>query len=109
MISAAATLPLAWPLQATAHDIGLLGFLGVFQLAVPCLLVVRVSRELSGAEISLLALLELVFGVALAWLGADEIPGSDTLTGGALVVGALVLNEWLALRSRNQAAGRVSS
>jgi hypothetical protein len=47
--------------------------------------------------------------VALAWLGADEIPGSDTLTGGALVVGALVLNEWLALRSRNQAAGRVSS
>jgi drug/metabolite transporter (DMT)-like permease len=109
MISAAATLPLAWPLQATAHDIGLLAFLGVFQLAVPCLLVVRVSRVLSGSEISLLALLELVFGVALAWLGADEIPGSDTLTGGALVVGALVLNEWLSLRSRNQAAGRVSS
>ena len=107
MISAAATLPLAWPLQATAHDIGLLGFLGVFQLAVPCLLVVRVSRVLSGSEISLLALLELVFGVALAWLGADEVPGSDTLTGGALVVGALVVNEWLALRSRNQAAGRV--
>ncbi len=109
MISAAATLPLAWPLQATAHDIGLLGFLGVFQLAVPCLLVVRVSRELSGSEISLLALLELIFGVALAWLGADEVPGSDTLTGGALVVGALAVNEWLALRARNQAAGRVSS
>jgi drug/metabolite transporter (DMT)-like permease len=109
MISAAATLPLAWPLQATAHDIGLLGFLGVFQLAVPCLLVVRVSRVLSGAEISLLALLELVFGVALVWIGAGEVPGSDTLTGGALVVGALVMNEWLGLRSRNQAAGRASS
>ncbi len=109
MISAAATLPLAWPLQATAHDIGLLGFLGVFQLAVPCLLVVRVSRVLSGAEISLLALLELVFGVALAWLGANEIPGSDTLIGGVLVVGAIVANELLALPPRNQAAGRASN
>ena len=109
MISAATTLPLAWPLQATTHDIGLLGFLGVFQLALPCLLVVRLSRVLSGAEISLLGLLELVFGVALAWLGADEVPSSDTLIGGALVVGALILNELLALPRRNQAARRTSS
>jgi drug/metabolite transporter (DMT)-like permease len=109
MISAAATLPLAWPLQATAHDIGLLGFLGAFQLALPCLLVVRLSRVLSGAEISLLALLELVFGITLAWLGAGEIPGSDTLIGGALVVGALILNELLALPPRHQPAGRTSN
>ena len=108
-ISALATLPLAWPLQATPHDIGLLAFLGVFQLAVPCLLVVRLSRVLSGAEISLLALLELVFGVALVWLGAGETPGSDTLVGGSLVVGALILNEWLALRSENQSRVRTSN
>lgn len=107
--SAAATLPLAWPLQATSHDIGLLGFLGVFQLAVPCLLVVRLSRVLSGAEISLLGLLELVFGVALAWLGANENPGRDTLVGGTLVIGALILNELLALPPRNQAARHPSN
>lgn len=107
--SAAATLPLAWPLQATSHDISLLGFLGVFQLAVPCLLVVRLSRVLSGAEISLLGLLELVFGVALAWLGANENPGRDTLVGGTLVIGALILNELLALPPRNQAARRPSN
>ncbi len=29
LISAAATLPLAWPLQASAHDVGLLALLGV--------------------------------------------------------------------------------
>ncbi|OHC62213.1 MAG: permease [Rhodocyclales bacterium GWA2_65_20] len=108
-LSAAATLPLAWPLQATSHDIGLLGFLGVFQLAVPCLLVVRLSRVLSGAEISLLGLLELVFGVTLAWLGANEAPGRDTLVGGALVVGALILNELLTLPPRSQPAGRPSN
>ena len=106
MISAATTLPLAWPLRATAHDIGLLGFLGIFQLALPCLLVVRLSRVLSGAEISLLGLLELVFGVALAWLGAGELPGRDTVIGGALVVGALVLNELLALPVQRQPSGR---
>jgi drug/metabolite transporter (DMT)-like permease len=106
MISAVATLPLAWPLQATAHDIGLLGFLGAFQLALPCLLVVRLSRVLSGAEISLLGLLELVFGVGLVWLGAGEVPGSDTLIGGALVVVALFLNELLALPARRQPGAR---
>ena len=106
MVSAAATLPAAWPLQATAHDIGLLGFLGVFQLALPCLLVVRLSRVLSGAEISLLGLLELVFGVALVWLGAGEVPGRDTVVGGALVVAALLLNELLALPARPRQAAR---
>ncbi len=100
LISAAVTLPLAWPLQASGHDLGLLGLLGVVQLAIPCLLVVRLTRELPGPEIALLGLLEVVFGVAWAWLGAGEQPGATALTGGALVLGALVANEVLALRQR---------
>ena len=100
VLSALVTLPLAWPLQASAHDLGLLGFLGVVQLAIPCLLVVRLSRELSAPEIALLGLLEVIFGVAWAWLGANEVPSPNTLIGGALVLGALVGNELLALRGR---------
>jgi drug/metabolite transporter (DMT)-like permease len=99
LISAAVTLPLAWPLQASAHDIGLLAMLGVVQLAIPCLLVVRLTRELPAPEIALLALLEVVFGVLLAWLGAGEVPAGGTLAGGALVLGALVVNEVLRRRS----------
>lgn len=91
-LSAAATLPLAWPLQASTHDIGLLALLGVVQLAVPCLLVVRLSRELPATEIALLAMLEVIFGVLLAWIGAGEVPADSTLAGGALVLGALVAN-----------------
>ena len=101
VISALVTLPLSWPLQASAHDLGLLAFLGVLQLAVPCLLVVRLSRELPAPEIALLGLLEVIFGVSWAWLGAGEQPSSSTLTGGALVLGALIANELLALRSRH--------
>lgn len=91
LLSAAVTLPLAWPLQASAHDLGLLGLLGVVQLAIPCLLVVRLTRELPAAEIALLALLEVIFGIALAWLGAGEVPSLNTLLGGGLVIGALIV------------------
>jgi drug/metabolite transporter (DMT)-like permease len=98
LISAAVTLPLAWPLQASAHDVGWLAMLGVVQLAIPCLLAVAAARVLSGPEISLLALLEVVFGVAWAWLGAGESPSLAVLGGGALVLLALAGNELLALR-----------
>lgn len=102
LLSAAATLPLAMPAQASTHDLGLLALLGVVQLAIPCLLVVRLTRELPAPEIALLGLLEVVFGVLWAWLGAGERPGSSALVGGALVLGALVANEILALRGRRQ-------
>jgi drug/metabolite transporter (DMT)-like permease len=98
LLSAAAMLPLAWPLQASNHDIGLLALLGVVQLAIPCLLVVRLSRELPAPEIALLALLEVIFGVLLAWLGAGEVPAASALAGGALVLGALAGNELLGRR-----------
>lgn len=100
LLSAAVTLPFAWPFQAGTHDLGLLGLLGVVQLAIPCLLVVHLSRVLPAPEIALLALLEVVFGVAWAWLGAGEQPAATALGGGALVLGALVANEALALRRR---------
>jgi len=98
VISALAMLPLSLPLQASVHDLSLLALLGVFQLAVPCLLVVRLTHVLPGPEIALLGLLEVVLGVLWAWLGAGEQPSAATLSGGALVIGALVANQALALR-----------
>ncbi len=96
LMSMAATLPLAWPLQAGAHDLGLLAGLGVFQLAIPCLLAVRVARELPSHEIALLGQAETLLGVLWAWLFAGEHPGNAALIGGSLVLGALIANEALA-------------
>jgi drug/metabolite transporter (DMT)-like permease len=98
LLSAAVTLPLALPLAASAHDLMLLGLLGVVQLAIPCLLAVRVARVLSAPEVSLLGLLEVVFGVLWVWLGTNEAPSMAVLGGGALVLCALAVNEALALR-----------
>jgi drug/metabolite transporter (DMT)-like permease len=100
VISSLATLPLAMPFQASGHDIGLLALLGLVQLAIPCALSVVCARVLKAPEIALLALLEVIFGIVLAWLGANEIPSQTVLAGGTLVVGALVANELLGWRQR---------
>jgi drug/metabolite transporter (DMT)-like permease len=99
-ISALATLPLALPLQASAQDVGLLALLGLVQLAIPCVLSVLCARVLKAPEMALLGLLEVIFGILLAWLGANEAPTQAVLAGGALVIGALVVNELVGWRQR---------
>jgi drug/metabolite transporter (DMT)-like permease len=100
-ISAVLTLPLAWPLQASGHDVAWLALLGLFQLAIPCTLSVICAQVLKAPEVALLALLEIVFGILLAWLGANEAPQASVLLGGTLVLGALVLNECLGWRNKH--------
>ena len=99
VISTLLTFPLAWPFQASGHDVALLAGLGTFQLAIPCALSVICARVLKAPEVALLALLEIVFGIALAWLGANEAPQLNVLFGGLLVLSALLLNEWLGWRN----------
>jgi drug/metabolite transporter (DMT)-like permease len=100
VISTLTTLPPAMPLQASAHDIGLLAVLGLFQLAIPCALSVVCARVLKAPEIALLASLEVIFGILLAWVGAGEVPSQTVLAGGALVLGALLTNELVGWRMR---------
>ncbi|MEO7105925.1 MAG: DMT family transporter [Rhodoferax sp.] len=101
VISMLVTLPMAIPFQATAHDLKLLAYLGVFQLAIPCVLAVLCAGVLKAPEISLLALLEVLFGILLVWIGAGEAPNTTVLVGGTLVVGALIANELLGWKQRN--------
>lgn len=95
VISAVAIGPFAWPFAASAPDLAWLAALGVGQLAIPCVLAVLAARVLPAAEVSLLGLLEIVFGIALVWAIAGEAPQPEVMTGGALVIGALLFNEWL--------------
>jgi drug/metabolite transporter (DMT)-like permease len=95
VLSCLVTLPLAWPFRASGADLGWLAFLGLAQLAIPCVLAVLCARALPAAEVSLLALLEVVFGIALVWGIVGEAPRPEVLSGGLLVIGALVGNELL--------------
>lgn len=92
-LSALATLPFAWPLGLSAHDMGWLALLGFAQLGVPCLLLMRAARVLMAYEVALLALLEVIFGIAFVWIFAGERPPPMTLIGGTAVLAALIFNE----------------
>jgi drug/metabolite transporter (DMT)-like permease len=91
--SALLMLPFALPFQAGIRDLALLALLGFFQLGLPCMLMVAAARHLSATEVALLALLEVLLGPLWAWLGAGEVPATSTLTGGAVVLAALIYNE----------------
>jgi hypothetical protein len=94
LISGVLTFVLAWPLHSSPHDIAWLALLGLVQLAMPCTLLVFCARILSAPEISLLSLLEVLFGIFLAWVGAGEEPSARVISGGALVIVALVVNAY---------------
>jgi drug/metabolite transporter (DMT)-like permease len=99
-LSSLITLPLSLPLQAQASDVAWLALLGLVQLAIPCLLSVACAKVLQAPEVSLLALLEVVFGIFLAWVGAGEAPSRSVLLGGLLVLLALCAHQGLAWRDR---------
>jgi drug/metabolite transporter (DMT)-like permease len=99
-LSCLIALPFALPFSASGRDVVLLALLGVFQLGLPCMLLVVASRYLPAPEIALLGLLEVVLGPLWAWLGAGEAPAQATLAGGAVVLIALAANEAGTLRQK---------
>jgi drug/metabolite transporter (DMT)-like permease len=104
-LAALIALPQALPFTAAGRDLALFGALAVFQLALPCVLLVRVVLpRLSAAEVGLLSLLEVVLGPFWVWLAYGEQPGPAVLAGGALVLAALAANEAIALARERRAA-----
>jgi len=101
LLSCLYTAPLAWPTAASATDVAWLAALGLFQLALPCLLAVRAAQVLASHEVALLALLEVLFGIAWAWWGAGEQPSLNVLVGGGLVLCALAWNESRSRRTQH--------
>jgi drug/metabolite transporter (DMT)-like permease len=96
-LSALLMAPMALPLSASLNDILILACMGVFQLGLPCMLMVYAAKALSAPEISLLSLLEVLLGPLWVWLAVGEQPAQATLLGGAVVLAALIINEMTAL------------
>ncbi|MGQ0508875.1 MAG: DMT family transporter [Myxococcaceae bacterium] len=70
----------------TPNDVGIVVFLGVFQLAVPYLLFTWGLRRVRAVEASLLVLVEPVLNPIWAFLFAAERPGPWAMAGGAVIL-----------------------
>jgi drug/metabolite transporter (DMT)-like permease len=76
------------PVLPSARDIALLIVLGVVCTAFAHTLFIRSMRVLSAHTASIVAALEPVYGIVLAFALLGETPGWRTLPGAALIIGA---------------------
>jgi drug/metabolite transporter (DMT)-like permease len=85
------TLPMALPAIWTTKDALLIGYLGLFQIALAYAFVGIGLRRVGALEASLLLLVEPVLNPLFAWLVHGERPGPWTLAGGAVILSATAL------------------
>jgi drug/metabolite transporter (DMT)-like permease len=85
-------LPMADPLTTSARDLGLLAIFGIAQFGVGFLLFMGGASMLPVAQSSLIGMLETVLGPIWVWLVLSERPSATALAGGALILGALLVN-----------------
>lgn len=95
-------LPMALPVtQSRPVDWLLIGFLGVFQIAVAYIFLLRGLENVRALEASLLLLLEPVLNPVWAWLAHGERPGAWSLTGGAIILLSTVVKSVLDTRAES--------
>ena len=90
-ILVAAFLPFATPGDISGDDLAWLAALGIGQIGLGFALLTVGARLIPAAQVGLITLLEVVLGPIWVWLALDERPGTLTLVGGAIVIGAIVL------------------
>ena len=82
------------PIVPTMREAALLVALGVLCTALAHTLYIRGMRVVSALTASVIAALDPVYGIALAFVLLDEVPGARTLAGAALIVAAALLATW---------------
>jgi drug/metabolite transporter, DME family len=93
-------LPFALPFgQHSLRDWSLVGYLGVFQIAVAYILVTRALALIPALEASLILLIEPVLNPVWAWIVHGERPGPWALLGGAIILGATTGKGWIDARA----------
>lgn len=85
-----------WNLGATI-------LMGAIQLTLGLVLFTIGSRSVPAAQLSLIALVEPVLSPLWAWLVSSELPPIWTFIGGAVIVGAIVIQAIFATRDRRHA------
>lgn len=101
LVTALVALPFALPApEPRLTDLLVLGHLGVFQVALAYLCLVRGLQSVPAFEASVLLLVEPALNPLWAWWIHGETPGRWALVGGALILGATTLKTLADVRRR---------
>ncbi|HEX9942642.1 MAG TPA: EamA family transporter, partial [Thermoanaerobaculia bacterium] len=100
VFAALACLPMALPVAASRPaDWLLIGYLGVFQIALAYYLLLRGLERVRAFEASLLLLLEPVLNPLWAWLVHGERPGTWSIAGAVVILLATMAKSFLDVRA----------
>ncbi len=76
-------------LSISTHDLIICLLLGVFQLGMGLVLFTLSSKHVPAAQLTLLAMLEVVLSPIWVWAGVGETPSNSSLIGGAIIIAAI--------------------
>ncbi|HJT86599.1 MAG TPA: DMT family transporter [Bryobacteraceae bacterium] len=97
-------LPLALPVRAAGpSDVGVILYLGIFQIGLAYVFLTRGIRHVPAFEATAVLLLEPAMNPIWTWLVHGEKPGAWALAGGAIILSATLANTWRQARTRTAA------
>ncbi|MBI3203750.1 MAG: EamA family transporter [Myxococcales bacterium] len=99
LIAFSAVLPWALPVGAAGlKDAAVIAYLGLIQIGLAYVLLMRAVQHVPALEASLLLLVEPVLSPLWAWLVHGEAPGGWAIAGGAVILGATAVRTTLDAR-----------
>jgi drug/metabolite transporter (DMT)-like permease len=91
LILLATFLPFVRDSSVSGDDLLVLAALGAGQIGLGLVFLTIGARLIPAAQVALITLLEVVLGPLWVWLAFGERPATATLAGGAVVIGAVVI------------------
>jgi drug/metabolite transporter (DMT)-like permease len=107
LLAAAVAAAMAPDLAMTPRDVALSVFMGAGLITGGMILFTAGSRTVPSAELALLSLTEVVLGPVWVWLAYAEVPRTETLVGGALVLAAIIGRALTGMRRKTPPFGAV--
>lgn len=95
LIACVAAVPMAVPVRSFhAHDGLVILYLGTVQIGIAYVCLTRAMRQVKAIEAATLLMLEPAMNPIFTWLAHGERPVAWSLTGGAVILSATLVNTW---------------
>lgn len=80
----------------------ILAFLGIFQIGIPCYLYMKGLHAVTPLEAGLITMVEPICNPIWAFLLISEIPSTNTLFGGGIIITAVLIHTWVTYTQNRQ-------